>query len=403
VVEEPIAQRGPAAGLDRAPRLGTHRAPQRLVVEQVGHVALEAGEVAGGVEVSGAARLDEVERATCGDRHDRDAAGVRLLQGLAERLVLAGVHEHVERRARRGEGLAAQRPREVGAGQPGGQFGTSRPVADDDHGRVGKVAQPGQIIDLLLGRQPAHEADDPAAPRGDLGTPGVAAPGRVEQVGVHAASPQFERRHAHRVQQLPARPARHQAERGGFVNELDAPAQHRLHRGQAVLRRVARHVGLVDSDRRQVETLGGHQAAQPDVDRRGEVHDVGAKVAQCPLQRPAWGGRDAHLRVAGHRQGAERHDPRAGVPRRGLGRPRGHDERLVTAAGKMLGDLRDRVRDAVDLGQERLGDDRDPHGSSAVAAGERQDTRRGVLTQQRVNSCRTGRRIRGRCGPGRHW
>ena len=38
------------------------------VIEQVGHVALEAGEVAGGVEVSGAARLDEVERATCGDR-----------------------------------------------------------------------------------------------------------------------------------------------------------------------------------------------------------------------------------------------------------------------------------------------------------------------------------------------
>jgi hypothetical protein len=38
------------------------------------------------------------------------------------------------------------------------------------------------------------------------------------------------------------------------------------------------------------------------------------------------------------------------------------DERVVAVTGEAFGDTQDAVRDAVDIGRERLGDDRDPHG-----------------------------------------
>ena len=38
------------------------------------------------------------------------------------------------------------------------------------------------------------------------------------------------------------------------------------------------------------------------------------------------------------------------------------DQRVMPAAGEEFGDAKDGVGDAVDVGRERFGDDRDPHG-----------------------------------------
>jgi hypothetical protein len=43
-------------------------------------------------------------------------------------------------------------------------------------------------------------------------------------------------------------------------------------------------------------------------------------------------------------------------------RPGRDDERVVPVAGEEFGDAQNAVCDAVDVGRERLGDDRDPHG-----------------------------------------
>ncbi len=72
-------------------------------------------EVVRRVQQAGAGVVDDVERAAGRRGHDRDAARHRLLQRLPERLVGAGVHEHVERRVRAGQVLAVQAAEDAGA------------------------------------------------------------------------------------------------------------------------------------------------------------------------------------------------------------------------------------------------------------------------------------------------
>lgn len=61
----------------------------------------------------------------------------------------------------------------------------------------------------------------------------------------------------------------------------------------------------------------------------------------------------------------------ARAPEEGCG---GDHERLVAARDEMFGDPDDGVGDAVHIGRERLGDDRDPHAVTMGAASMRSAT-----------------------------
>ena len=108
---------------------------------------------------------DQVEGASRGRRDHRYAAGLGLLDGLAEGLGLAGVDEHVQGGEGGGELGAAEHPGERGAGQVLFQPGTERTVADDDQPGAGQVGQLDESADLLLGGQPADVPDDDAGLR----------------------------------------------------------------------------------------------------------------------------------------------------------------------------------------------------------------------------------------------
>ena len=90
---------------------------------------------------------------------------LRLLNGLAERLQLAGVDEEVEGGERDGELVAGQLAEEHRPGQQGLQLGALGAVADDDEARAGQVCDGGEILDALLGGEAAHIADEALAVR----------------------------------------------------------------------------------------------------------------------------------------------------------------------------------------------------------------------------------------------
>ncbi len=118
------------------------------------------------------------------------AGGLRLLDGLAERLKLAGVHEQVQRGVRAGELLAGQRPGEHGGRQGLRKAIPLRAVADDDELDRRVADKRGEAVHRLLRGQPAHEAHDLLRPRGvPHAAQHVGALVRVEQFGVHAAAP----------------------------------------------------------------------------------------------------------------------------------------------------------------------------------------------------------------------
>jgi hypothetical protein len=58
----------------------------------------------------------------------------------------------------------------VGSGQTPGEPLTLRPVTDDDEPDARQVSQHGEVLDLLLGRQPAHVAHE-RLPRGSQSCP----------------------------------------------------------------------------------------------------------------------------------------------------------------------------------------------------------------------------------------
>ena len=89
----------------------------RVVADEVGDPSAEVGEVAGAVEPAVDAAPHQIQRAAPPGRDDRHAARERLLDALAERLALAGVHEDVEARDGLGERVAGEEPEERGVRQ----------------------------------------------------------------------------------------------------------------------------------------------------------------------------------------------------------------------------------------------------------------------------------------------
>ena len=99
----------------------------------------ERGEVPRRVQPPGAADVDEVEGTTARGRDDRDTARHRLLDGLAERLELARVDEHVHARHSAGQVGTLELPGEHRAGQGPGQPVPVGPVAHQDEPGAGEV------------------------------------------------------------------------------------------------------------------------------------------------------------------------------------------------------------------------------------------------------------------------
>ena len=95
-------------------------------------------------------RHDEVARATRIRRDDRHPRGQRLLHRLAERLVLARMHEHVHARIRSGKLGAVERSGENRCGQDLLELAAVDAVADDHQLHI--IAQRRKPLDMLLRR-----------------------------------------------------------------------------------------------------------------------------------------------------------------------------------------------------------------------------------------------------------
>jgi hypothetical protein len=184
-----LGQRGPGAAEDLAPPGRAERRARRRVGGQPGHRGGERPRIRRRHQVSGHLVLYQVERSSVRRGDHRQAARRRLLQRLAERLVRAAVHEHVEAGVDGRECLAPALAEEDGARQLLAQRGLGRPGADDDQPDPVQRGDPGEQVDSLLGGQAPHVPGDQLTSRRHLGPDLRVALGRVEALRVHAASP----------------------------------------------------------------------------------------------------------------------------------------------------------------------------------------------------------------------
>lgn len=97
--------------------------------------------------------VDEVDRATRVRGDHRQAGRVRLLHRLAERLLGAGVHEHVHGGVRGGELAAAHaaEPRDGHARERAAGGRLARAVARDEEAHAADPAEGLEPLELLLG------------------------------------------------------------------------------------------------------------------------------------------------------------------------------------------------------------------------------------------------------------
>lgn len=183
------AQRRPRPPLHRSVGCGGERAAFGVVAHQVHDMCPQSGEVARLVQPAGAGILHQVQRPAPARGHHRHARRHGFLDGLAEGLELARMHEQVEGRHRPGQLLTAQEPRKHGVRQGFLQRLALRAVAHDHQPRARHIGQHGQVLHLLFNGQPAHIADDPLAARGHGCPPPVVALSRRKPRGIHTAPP----------------------------------------------------------------------------------------------------------------------------------------------------------------------------------------------------------------------
>ena len=315
-------------------------------------------------EVARAAVLDEVQGPAGGRRDDGQPGGRRLLERLAERLTGARVDEGVERGIRPGEVVALSQAEEGRAGQEALELGPGRAVTDEDEPGAGQVRDLDESVQLLLRGQPPHVAEQGLAVGGEGPADGAAAcvvaPAGMEERGVDAATPAPDPRYAVAQEVVRGGGRGREGEVGEGVDAADpppgtgfggAPGQ-----AAAVLAQVARHVGLVDGDRREAEAVGRDEAARPEDEGGRDVDDVRREPGEDRLDL-ARGKPDMELTDG---EGPCRVH---GIPAVGRGGGGGRDdERLVALGAQVVRDAAHAGGHAVGARQERLRDDGDPHG-----------------------------------------
>ncbi len=229
----------------------------------------------------------------------------------------------------------------------------------------GQRGDPGQQVDPLLGGQAADVPRDHLTIRRQRGPQLLAPLGRVEAPRVHAAPPQPDVADALAEQAGRGDRGRGERARGTVVDAAQPPPGERLPGpAEPVGPGVGGQVGLVHRDRGQAEPPGHRGAVRPEEHRAGQVHHVGPVPDERGPDLPA-GQPQPEAGIAGQRHGGHAHHrERVGVllllPRFAW-RPGRDDQRVVAVAGEEFGDAEDGVGDAVDVGRERFGDDRDPH------------------------------------------
>ncbi len=266
----------------------------------------------------------------------------------------AGVDEDVEGGVGAGELVAVQHAEEGRVGQQGPQPGLLRAAAHEHEPDSRETVDVGEQLELLLGRQPADVPDQRLAVRRELGVERLVALRGLEEHLVDPARPAGDCADAEPVELVDA--GRRRGQRA-VDPEVD-PAGQRLHgagaAGDAVAVGEPDQVGLVDRDGRDAERAGRLRGLVAERGRRGDVHDVGPE----PLHR---GAEPAPGLQADPELGVERQARTAGVGDReaGVRRRAGRRDQLgVVALGReVLEHPAHGVGDAVDLGQEGLGDD----------------------------------------------
>jgi hypothetical protein len=191
---------------------------------------------------------------------------------------------------------------------------------------------------------------------------------------------------------------------GEVVDGAKPAPPRRAGKPQTVAGGVAWHVRLVDGDTRQIQAVGCGDAVGTEHERTREMNDVRREPVQR-LKDPRARQADPERPIAGDRN---RPDPHHRIPvvvlvksaavlagdgpTRSRTRLWSDDHRLMAAPGQLLDHLDHRVRHTVEVGRERLCDDRNSHGSSvrpvspeigtsALRVGEPWPTYRGRLLQ----------------------
>ncbi len=307
VLDELVAESVPSAAGDGLTGPHRERAPLRVVSREVEHPAAQLGEVARPVEPAVATRVHQVEGAA-GARGDHgNPARHRFLDGLAERLALTRVHEHVEARHRAREVVAAEESGEVRTRQEAFERRPIGTVADDDQPHAGEVCDRPEILDLLLGRESTDVADHGLAVRRDLATPLLAASLGREPLGVDAPTPERQAVDAERLEAIHRRGRRREREIGAAMQLAEVAGQGRRGTGDSVTLGVGGDVGLVHRDRGDADRLCGQHTAPAEHEGRCEVHDVGMVPAQDRREPVRARERHPHVGVARQRHRREEH------------------------------------------------------------------------------------------------
>jgi len=231
------------------------------------------------VEESVLAAPHQVAKPT-GVRSDhRHSRRHRLEHDEAERLGGRGHHEHVGGCVGCGELVAGEEAGEVHRQLPehAREACAIRPVADQGEARLGQlVHHPGERLDALLAREPAHVEEERLirAAVGETRAHGERTAAGIEAHRVDAAAPDADPRHA-LVLQAAARRRRGAEVRVCEPVEGAQPAAERA-RGEAepVARRVAHQVGVKGGHERETERAGRERPPGAEAHRPDRVHHV---------------------------------------------------------------------------------------------------------------------------------
>ncbi len=368
----PPAARDGLAGRD------THGRPPVGVGDERGDAVGQRGrgvrhEVHPGVPV-----VDDVEQAARGRRHHRDTAGLRLLGGLAERLVGAGVDEHVETREDRRQLRSGAESQEGRPGQAPLKGRSHRTVTDDDQPHPGEVLDRVEQVHPLLPGEPAHVADQYLPVGGEIAAQGRVAVAWVEPLQVDPARPAGNPVDALAQQHVDRGPGRRQRPPGEAVDGGHPPPDGTFGLGEPVAGGEAGEVGLVHGHARQPEPPGGERGLCAQSRRGRQMHDVRPEVGEDADQPGPW-SRHPERRISWQRNRRRPQYRGTGIDvgigcwrtRAGRGRD---DERFVATLSQMLQHPADRVGHAVDVRQERLGDHCDAHDITVPSPGDRSRT-----------------------------
>ncbi|MFT8637285.1 MAG: hypothetical protein ABF811_04920 [Pseudoclavibacter sp.] len=363
--------------------------PQLRLGGQAADVGSQLVVVLGRVQQPRATVVDEVDRTAGPGRDHGETRGHRLLDGLTEGLLGAGVGEEIERGVRIRQLFAPQLSEQQRVRPQAARHRVVTGAVADHHHLHVEIAQHPEALHSLLGGQPPHIPDNRAIPGPGMAIPG---PGETPVHGlhhrggaaigaiamrIHAPAPVAEepRIHPGTDQVVPRRARWDQRHRRLRVQCGDPspgdplgvlPEQGAEHRaGEPGKHRapepphVSRDVGLIHGHGRHPERGGGEYGLLTErTERGGEVHDVGAGARDHPMHRMR--GRHAHMEALhGDVSGGVHSDLDIGGDRR-----RTENGDLVSPRSELAGHLPHAGGHAVQRGQRRFADDEDAEGTS---------------------------------------